>query len=94
MNIRSARVEVADGEVKLWVAFSDGRAIHVPVSAQVAIVLNAGGWMMREHLAKVFEEDLNGVNLVSRRIRAIQVEPQRPSEKTPAPRPASAFQKA
>jgi hypothetical protein len=72
-EIRDVRVAPADGTPKLCITFDDGRTMQIPLSDQVALVLNAGGWMMREHAARIFEADLNGPNLVSRRLRTIEV---------------------
>jgi hypothetical protein len=72
-EIRDVRVAPVDGTPKLCITFDDGRALHIVLSDQVALVLNAGGWMMREHAARVFEADLNGPNPVSRRLRMIDV---------------------
>jgi hypothetical protein len=80
VDIVEARVEQVDGSAKLWVAFTDGRAMHIPLSEQVALVLNAGGWMMREYVARVFEADLKSTNLVSRRIRMIDIGPPAPRQ--------------
>ena len=72
-DIRDAKVAEVDGAAKLCITFDDGRAMHIPLSEQVALVLNAGGWMMREYAARVFEADLQGANPVSRRLRMIDV---------------------
>ena len=51
----------------------EGEAIEVPLTDQVALILQAGGWLMREHSARIFEQDLGGSNLVSRRLRQISL---------------------
>lgn len=48
---------------------TDGQVLKMPLQPPVIALLNAGGWLMREYVAKVFEEDLGGANMVSRRIR-------------------------
>jgi len=68
-NIRDVRVALEDGAPKLCITFDDGRGMQIPLSEQVALVLNAGGWMMREYAARTFEADLQGPNRVSRRLR-------------------------
>ncbi len=75
-NIEDVQVGFVDGALKLQITFPGSRVAHIPLSEQVALVLNAGGWMMREHSARVFEQDLGGPNLVSRRIRMIPVHTQ------------------
>jgi hypothetical protein len=70
-EIEDVRVGFADQAAKLQIRFRSGRTVHIPMSDQVALVLNAGGWMMGEHCARAFEQDLGGSNLVSRRIRMI-----------------------
>jgi hypothetical protein len=72
-EIKDVRVAPVDGATKLCITFDDGRAMQIPLSDQVALVLNAGGWMMREYAARVFEADLNSPNPVSRRLRMIDV---------------------
>jgi hypothetical protein len=72
-DIRDVKVAKVEGTAKLCIAFDDGRAMHIPLSEQVALVLNAGGWMMREYAARTFEAELNGPNVVSRRIRMIDI---------------------
>jgi len=73
-NIGEVQVASVDGTTKLCITFEDGRSMHVPLSDQVALVLNAGGWMMREYAARVFEADLKGSNPVSQRIRMINID--------------------
>ena len=75
MDIEQASVVKRDGALKLRIAFKEGGAIEIPLSDQVAMVLNAGGWMMREHVARTFERDLKSTNLVSRRVRQISLGP-------------------
>jgi hypothetical protein len=58
---------------RLRVTFIDDQAMEVPMSDQIALVLNAGGWLAREYIARVFETDLGAANMVSRRIRKIQI---------------------
>ncbi len=72
-DIKDVKVAPIDGAPKLCITFDDGRAMHIPLSDQVALVLNAGGWMMREYAARVFEADLKGANPVSDRLRMIDV---------------------
>jgi hypothetical protein len=74
-EIAGVQVGFVKGQQKLEITFSDTQVVHIPLTEQVALVLNAGGWMMREHSARVFEADLGGPNLVSRRIRMIDVNP-------------------
>lgn len=73
-DISDVRVGMVGGQPKLRISFGSQR-IEVPLTEQVALVLNAGGWLMREYGARAFEEDLGGPNLVSRRLRQLPLGP-------------------
>lgn len=78
-----AKVEVSgSAPPMLSVTFTTGETNTFPLHPPMIAILNAGGWLMREYVAKVFEDDLGGANLVSRRIRLMQA-----GERAPAPRP-------
>jgi hypothetical protein len=70
-DFKAVAVGMVDGQPKLQITFADGKTVHIPLSEQVALVLNAGGWMMREHAARVLEADQGMGNAFSERLRQI-----------------------
>ena len=50
---------------KLRISFG-ARAMEVPVSEQISLILSAGAWMMREFAARAYEEEWGGDNPTSR----------------------------
>ena len=71
-EITEASVVPTDQGPRLRIAFGR-RAIEIPVSDQVALVLSAGAWMMREFAARAYEEEWGGSNPTSRRIRSLPI---------------------
>ncbi len=70
-DFKAVGVGLVDGQPKLQVTFADGKTVHIPLSEHVALVLNAGGWMMREHAARVLEAEHGAGNPMSARLRQI-----------------------
>ncbi len=87
MSIEIQNVEVRPGDQPmLIITMSDGETSTIPLHPPVMALLNAGGWLMREYVARSFEADLGGPNLVSRRVRLLNAG----ERATDAPSPASA----
>jgi hypothetical protein len=72
-EIAEAQVCNIEGRGKLRLTFVGGGQVDIPMTEQVGMVLNAGGWLAREYIARVFESDLDSANVVSRRIRKIEL---------------------
>ena len=57
---------------KLRISFGN-RTMEVPMSDQVALVLSAGAWMMRESAARAYDQEWGGENPTSRKLRSMPI---------------------
>jgi hypothetical protein len=69
MTVEIQNVEIKPGNPPVLVITTNGETSTVPLNAPVMALLNAGGWLMREYVARTFEADLGSTNVISRRIR-------------------------
>ncbi len=69
--IEITKAEVLPGAPlpSLQITLSDGEVQTLPLTPPLMWVLNAGGWLMREYIARQLEADIGSSNVVSRRIR-------------------------
>ena len=72
MTVQIDSVEVKPGpEPVLAITMIGGEVAAIPLTPPVMAILNAGGWLMREYVARTFESDLGSTNVISRRVRMI-----------------------
>ena len=84
MTLEISKVEVTPSDPPvLSITLNNGETSTLPLHPPVVAILNAGAWMMRGYVARVFEEDLGSANVVSRRIRTLDAGA--PSPKAAAP---------
>jgi hypothetical protein len=90
-DFKQVCVDPRDDGARLMITFADNTTVAIPMSDQVALVLNAGGWMMREYAARLFESQSKGESRIAGVIRQIPVGGVKASSQAPAP---AALQKA